>query len=464
MSAATDRMLGPGMSRVHIVGIAGAGMSGIAAGLLDLDLAVSGSDLRITAATDRLAGRGADIQHGHDAANVADVDLVVHSAAVPADNVELVAARSRGVRVASRAAIIAELFNESRGIAVAGTHGKSTTSAMIAAVLRATGRDPSFLLGAASPSLDHANGRYRRDSWMVVEADEFDSAFLAYTPEIAVITNLERDHLDYFGTEARLVETFAAFAAGLPANARLIARGDVANLRHVAAGAPTPTEWFGPDEAWDLEAYSAVTDGCAVEFRTPHGRLACRLPLRGRHNAWNAQAALMACALAGVPLPDAARALEAFAGVERRLQLRACGGGVRVLEDYAHHPTAVRATIEAAREFTHRRLWAIYQPLLRSRTLDLLEDFVDAFAGADRVTFAEIYSPPGRERGVSASSALLAARVRHPDASFLESFDAIADVVAAEAAEGDVILVMGPDSVTPLADRISAGVCARAAA
>ena len=157
MSAATDRMLGAGVSRVHIVGIAGAGMSGIAAGLLDLDLKVSGSDLRLTPATDRLASRGAHIRHGHDAANVLDADLVVHSAAVPADNVELVAARSRGVTVASRAAIIAELFNASRGIAVAGTHGKSTTSAMIAAVLRATGRDPSFLLGAASPSLDHAD-------------------------------------------------------------------------------------------------------------------------------------------------------------------------------------------------------------------------------------------------------------------------------------------------------------------
>ena len=261
-----------------------------------------------------------------------------------------------------------------------------------------------------------------------------------------------------------MVETFAAFAAGLPAGARLIARGDVAHLRQVADAAPTPAEWFGPGEAWDLEAYSPDTDGCAVEFRTPHGPLACRLPLRGRHNAWNALAALMACALAGVPLSDAARALESFAGVERRLQLRACGGGVRVLEDYAHHPTAVRATIQAAREFTHRRLWAIYQPLLRSRTLDLLDDFVDAFADADRVTFAEIYSPPGRERGVSASSLLLADRVRHPDASFLPSFDAIADLVAAEAAGGDVILVMGPDSVTPLADRIGAWVCARAAA
>ena len=464
MSAAAARLLGADVRRVHVVGIAGAGMSGVAAALLDLELTVSGSDLRATAATEQLRARGARIQRGHDALNVAGADLVVHSAAVPADNAELTEAKTHGVPVASRAAIIAELFNASRGIAVAGTHGKSTTSAMIAAVLRAAGRDPSFLLGAASPSLDHANGRYRRDSWMVVEADEFDSAFLAYRPEIAVITNLERDHLDYFGTESRMVEAFAAFAAGLPPGARLIARGDVARLRQVAAGATTPALWFGPGEAWDLRAYTAVADGCELEFHTPLGPVTCRLPLRGRHNAWNALAALMACTSAGVPASEAARALETFAGVERRMQLRACGGGVRVLEDYAHHPTAVRATIAAAREFTHRRLWAIYQPLLRSRTLDLLDDFVDAFAGADRVTFAEIYSPPGRERGIEASSTLLAARVRHPNASFLPSFDAIADVVAAEAADGDVILVMGPDSVTPLADRISAWVSARAAA
>jgi len=464
MSAATGRLLGADVRRVHVVGIAGAGMSGVAAALLDLELEVSGSDLRATAATEQLQARGARIHRGHDAGNVAEADLVVHSAAVPAENPELVEARNRGVPVASRAAIIAELFNASRGIAVAGTHGKSTTSAMTAAVLRQTGRDPSFLLGAASPSLDHANGHYRRDSWMVVEADEFDSAFLAYRPEIAVITNLERDHLDYFGTEARMVEAFAAFAAGLPTGARLIARGDVAHLRRVAAGAPTPALWFGPDEAWDLETYTPATGGCEVQFRTPHGPVACRLPLRGRHNAWNALAALMACILAGVPVSEAARALESFGGVERRLQLRACGGGVRVLEDYAHHPTAVRATIAAARELTHRRLWAIYQPLLRSRTLDLLDDFVDAFSGADRVTFAEIYSPPGREHGIDASSELLAARVRHPDVSFIPSFEAIADLVAAEAAEGDVILVMGPDSVTPLADRISVWVNTRAAA
>ena len=464
MSAARGRLLGTDVRCVHVVGIAGAGMSGVAAALLDLELEVSGSDLRASPATAQLESRGARIRQGHAAGNVAGADLVVHSAAVPADNAELVKARTRGVPVASRAAIIAELFNASRGIAVAGTHGKSTTSAMVATVLRETGRDPSFLLGAASPSLDHANGRYRRDSWMVVEADEFDSAFLAYRPEIAVITNLERDHLDYFGTEARMVEAFAAFAAGLPADARLIARGDVADLRRVAARAPTPALWFGPDEAWDLETYTPAAGGCELQFRTPHWPVTCRLPLRGRHNAWNALAALMACTLAGVPVSEAARALESFGGVERRLQLRACGGGVRVLEDYAHHPTAVRATVEAAREFTHRRLWAIYQPLLRSRTLDLMDDFVDAFAGADRVTFAEIYSPPGRERGVEASSSLLAARVRHPDASFLPSFDDIADLVAAEAADGDVILVMGPDSVTPLADRISVWVNARAAA
>ncbi len=464
MSAEPTRLLAPAVRRVHVVGVAGAGMSGIAAALLDLGLHLSGSDLRTTPATDRLAARGAQIQGGHDVGNVAGVDLVVHSAAVPADNVELVEARARGVPVASRAAIIAELFNESRGIAIAGTHGKSTTSAMTATVLRATGCDPSFLIGAASPSLDHDNGRFRQGSWMVVEADEFDSALLSYRPEIAVLTNLERDHLDYFGSEARLVETFVTFAAQLPANAQLIARGDVAHLRHVAASAPMPAVWFGPGEAWDLGAYTSVADGSVLEFRTPQGPLSCRLQVRGRHNAWNALAALMASTLAGVPAADAARALESFAGVERRLQMRACAGGVRVLEDYAHHPTAVRATIEAAREFTHRRLWAIYQPLLRSRTVDLLDDFVDAFAGADRVTFAEIYSPPGREHGVAASSALLADRVRHPDAHFLPSFQSIAEVVAAEAAEGDVILVMGPDSVTPLVDRICAWVSERAAA
>ncbi len=464
MSAEPRRLLASGVRHVHVVGVAGAGMSGIAAALLDLELHLSGSDLRTTPATDRLAARGAHIQGGHAIGNVVGADLVVHSAAVPADNVELVEARARGVPVASRAAIIAELFNESRGIAIAGTHGKSTTSAMTATVLRVTGRDPSFLIGAASPSLDHDNGRFRRGSWMVVEADEFDSALLAYRPEIAVITNLERDHLDYFGSEARLVEAFATFAARLPAGSQLIARGDVAHLRHVATRAPMPAMWFGPGEAWDLAAYAPVADGSALEFRTPHGLLGCHLRVRGHHNAWNALAALMASTLAGVPAADAAQALESFAGVERRLHVRACAGGVRVLEDYAHHPTAVRATIEAAREFTHRRLWAIYQPLLRSRTLDLLDDFVDAFAGADRVTLAEIYSPPGREHGVAASSALLAARVRHPDASFLPSFDVIAALVAAEAAEGDLILVMGPDSVTPLADRISEWVSARAAA
>lgn len=457
------QLLGSGVQRVHIIGIAGAGMSGIATALLDLELGVSGSDLRSTSTTDRLRSEGATIRKGHAAEHVNEADLVVHSAAVPACNVELATARERGVPVATRAAIIAELFNESRGIAIAGTHGKSTTSAMTASVLRETGHDPSFLLGASSPSLGGVNGRYRRDSWMVVEADEFDSAFLSYQPDIAVLTHLDRDHIDYFGSESQMLEAFRAFIAGVPMTAHLVARGDIPQLRKVASQAVVDTIWFGAGEAWDLRSYVAGPNGTEVDFHTPHGSFTHSLKVRGRHNAWNAVAALAASTLAGVDVAEAASALASFEGTERRLEVRTSARGIIVLEDYAHHPTAVRATIDAAREFTSRRLWAIYQPLLRSRTLDLISAFEGAFEGADRVTFAEIYSPPGREQGVIASSSLLAARVEHPDAIFLPSFDAIAELVTAEATDGDLILIMGPESVTPLADRISRWVDTRPA-
>jgi len=460
----TRQILTPDVNHVHVVGIAGAGMSGIAAGLLDLNLRLSGSDLRATRATDRLEARGAEFHRGHSPANVSTADLVVHSAAVPADNEELQAAREQGIPITTRAAIIAELFNESCGVAIAGTHGKSTTSAMTATILRETGRNPSFLIGAPSPSLNGTNGRLHRGGWMVVEADEFDSAFLQYEPDIAVLTHLEPDHLDYFGSESQLMEAFATFVAKMPPDACLVVRGDIERLRLVTSESLGDPVWFGPGEIWDIRSYSPGSDGSAVEFQTPHGILACHLSLRGRHNAWNALAALIASTLAGVNADEAAEALESFAGAERRLQVRACAGGVCVVEDYAHHPTAVRAAIEAAREFTHTRLWAIYQPLLRSRTLDLIDDFASAFSGADRVTFAEIYSPPGRENGITVSASLLAERVRHPDATFEPSLDAIANSVSHHATDGDVILVMGPESITPLADRISKWANTRTAA
>ncbi len=457
----TTRLLTPAVSHVHVIGIGGKGMSAIAQALLDQGYHVGGTDLSASPYTERLAAHGANIRIGHDAAHIEGAQLVVYSAAVKDDNPERQAATAADIVQASRAEMVAELFNDRRGIAVAGTHGKTTTSAMAATILNEAGYAPSFLIGAAVPSLGDQNGRLTDAPWMVIEADEFDAAFLEYRPDIAVLTHLEPDHLDFFGTEQRMVAAFEAFVDGLGPDTTLLARGDIALLRPVSGRHRGSTEMFGPGEAWDVAAYEPDATGTRLHLRTPAGTVACRTGQHGRHNAWNALAAVAACAHAGVDVDLAARSLEAYAGADRRMQLRARAGGIAVIEDYAHHPTAARATIAAATEIPHDRIWAIYQPLLRSRTRDLFEDFLDAFTEAGRVVLAEIESPPGREGPIDISSADLARSLRHPDVRFLASFDAIAESVTSDLVSGDLVLVMGPESVTPLADRIATWVAGR---
>ncbi|MBM4437544.1 MAG: UDP-N-acetylmuramate--L-alanine ligase [Actinobacteria bacterium] len=458
---AAVRWLTPAIRHVHLVGIGGKAMSAIAAALLDRGLQISGSDLQASRYTERLVARGARIHMGHAAANVAGADLVGHSAAVSSGNVELTAARAARIPVATRAQLIAELFNAKRGIAIAGTHGKTTTSGMVATILRHTGLDPSFLIGAAIPSLENENGHLTDSPWMVVEADEFDGAFLEYRPQIAVLTHLEPDHLDFFGSTEAMVEAFGRFAAGVEASGALIARADVPLLQGPVqrfGGSPT---WFGPGAPWDIAGYQPGPVRCTIDLVTPQGPALVRTSLHGRHNAWNLVAAIAACVAAGAPLAESAAAATAYRGADRRLELRASAGGLTLLEDYAHHPTAARVTIAAAAEMPHRRLWAIYQPLLRSRTRDLFAWFADAFAGADLVILAEISSPPGREADSAISSADLAPTIHHPDVRFMPAFDQIVAAVQAEAVPGDVILVMGPESVAPLADALAAWIAAR---
>ncbi len=456
--------LASSVRRIHVVGIGGKGMSAIAAALLDRGYEVSGSDLEFSTYTEQLARRGAEVYLGHAPQQVVGADLVIHSAAIANDNVELAEAARRSIARASRAEIVAALFNEKTGIAVAGTHGKTTTSAMIATILREAGYDPGFLIGARVPSLGDLNGRWRESAWMVVEADEFDDAFLLYRPSIAVLTHLEPDHLDYFGSTERMVAAFEKFVDGLGPDTTLIARADIALLRPVAARHAGRVVWFGPGEGWDITAYAATRTGVSLDVTTPDGPAVSRLAVHGRHNAWNAVAAMAAAVQAGVALPEAARGAGSYVGADRRMQRRAEAGGITVLEDYAHHPTAVRATISAAREFPHQRLWAIYQPLLASRTRDLFADFLGAFEDADRVVFAEIFSPPGRESVHDVSAAELASAIRHPNAYFCPTFEQIASLIAREARRGDLLLVMGPESISPLADRLAAWVHERAAA
>ena len=449
---------------VHIVGVGGKGMSAIGAALLDLGKTVSGSDLKRSPQADRLQCRGARIALGHNAAHIRGADMVIHSSAIPTDNPELQAARTAGAPVGTRAEAVAALFNTRCGIAIAGTHGKTTTSALTATILHGAGLAPSFLIGADIPSLGGVNGRIGAGSWMVLEADEFDDAFLAYRPRVAVLTHLEPDHLDHFGSVDRMVAAFEQFVDQLPANATLIARRDIQLLRRVARRRSTGVVWFGSGGDWQVERYKPGAPGPTLDITGPGGPLVVDLPMPGRHNAMNALAALAAATQAGVDATEAARSLENYRGAERRLQLRAAAHGVSVYEDYAHHPTAVRASLQAVRELNPRRVLAVYQPLLQSRTRDLFEDFLDAFVDADQVILAEIYSPPGREAPLGIRSADLASALRGPDATALTSLEAIADRVLAEAREGDLILIMGPESVTPLADCLATGIAQGAAA
>ena len=443
---------------VHIVGIGGKGMSAIGAALLDIGKTVSGSDLERSPQAERLDRRGARINIGHRADNITDADMVIHSSAIPAKNPELSAARAAGTPIGTRAEAVAALFNDRRGLAVAGTHGKTTTSALTATILHDAGLAPSFLIGADVPSLGGVNGKMDTGAWMVLEADEFDDAFLSYQPQVAVLTHLEPDHLDYFGSVDRMVTAFATFVDQLPVDATLVARRDVSLLRRVAERHPKEVIWFGPGGDWQIKRYQPGIPGPTLDISSPHGPLAAKLPMPGRHNALNVLAALAAASLAGVDSAEAARSIEAFQGAERRLQLRANAQRISLFEDYAHHPTAVRASLQAVRELNPRRVLAIYQPLLQSRTRELFDDFLDAFRDADAVLLAEIHSPPGREAPLGICSADLADALVHPNAAALSSFDEIAERVLTQATDGDVILVMGPESVTPLADRLAAAI------
>ena len=453
----------PSVRHVHIVGIGGKGMSAIGAALLDLGKTVSGSDLERSPQADRLQSRGARIAVGHNAAHIAGADIVIHSSAIPSDNPELAAARTAGAPVGTRAETVAALFNTRRGIAIAGTHGKTTTSALIATILHGAGLAPSFLIGADIPSLGGVNGRIGAGAWMVLEADEFDDAFLAYRTPCG--------RVDASGTgPSGPLRQRRSHGCGVRAVRRPIARQHHtrrstrrALLRKVAERHASNLIWFGPGGDWRIEHYSAGISGPTLDISGPRGQLVLKLPMPGRHNALNALAALAAATLAGVDATEAARALESYSGAERRLQLRANAHGVSLFEDYAHHPTAVRASLQAVRELKPNRVLAIYQPLLQSRTRDLFEDFLDAFGDADQLLLAEIYSPPGREAPSGISSTDLAAAVRHPNAMALPSFDAIFDRVLAEAREGDLVLVMGPESVTPLAKRLAASIAQRTA-
>ncbi len=457
--------------RVHLIGIGGSGMSALARLYLQQGLEVSGSDEADSAELRALAALGAAVHVGHDPAHLGDAALVVYSSAVPESNPELVAARRRGLRTLKHAQALGELFNARRGIAVAGTHGKTTTSSMIAFVLDRCGVNVSFQIGGELMDLG-TSARWGTSAWMVIEADEFDRRFLEYQPEVAIVTNVEPDHFEYYASVAEMVGAYADFLARVRPEGTVIACAEdatLADLVHDVRGrqlvrygwrepaapgcrASTPPDWAAGNVV-ELPGGSRFE----VWHRTPDGaarRVPAQLVIPGRHHVLNALAALAACELVGVRLEDAVQALGAFHGARRRFELVGAGRGIRVYSDYAHHPTEVRANVAAARRLVPAggRLWAVFQPHLYSRTEALFDEFARAFDGADQVVLCDVYSPSGREPARAArGSRELVAAMQHPGAQYAGTMVAARDLLTRELRPGDLVLVMGAGPIDRLA-------------
>jgi UDP-N-acetylmuramate--alanine ligase len=443
---------------IHFVGIGGSGMSGIAEVLLNLGYEVSGSDVAESPLTRRLAGLGARIHPTHASAHVAGADAVVISSAVVASNPEVTAARAARIPVVPRALMLAELMRLKRGIAIAGTHGKTTTTSLVASVLAEGGLDPTFVIGGRLEAAG-SNARLGTGEFIVVEADESDASFLHLQPVVAVVTNIDADHMDTYAHDfARLKQSFVQFLQNLPFYGSAILCVDDPNVREILpfVSKPLVTYGFAPEAM--LRAEHVEHAAGAMRFtvaREKRAALEVTLNLPGLHNVQNALAAIaVATELA---LPDAAirKALAEFHGVGRRFQRHGevalpGGGRFTLIDDYGHHPAETAATLEAARgAFPGRRVVLAFQPHRYTRTRDLFEDFVRVLSSADALLLAEVY-PAGEEPIVAADGRSLARAVRvagRVEPVFVERIDALAAAILRVARDGDVVITMGAGSI-----------------
>jgi len=447
------------------VGIGGAGMSGIAEVLANLGYQVSGSDLSANAATRRLAAMGVKVSLDHRAEQARGADAVVVSSAVQDDNPEVVAAREGRIPVVPRALMLAELMRLKRGVAIAGTHGKTTTTSLVASVLAEGGLDPTFVIGGRLNAAG-SNARLGAGDFIVAEADESDASFLHLQPVIAVVTNIDADHMDTYGQDfSRLKQAFVQFLQNLPFYGAAIVCADDANVREILPLVSKPIVTYGFSEDCQLRADRVNHDGGRMRFRAhrPGGRaLDVVLNLPGRHNVLNALAAIAVADELQVPDAAMLKALAEFTGVGRRFQsygeARAEGGGAfTVIDDYGHHPAEMAATLEAARgAFAGRRLVLAFQPHRFTRTRDLFEDFVKVLSTVDTLLLADVY-PAGEAPIVAADGRSLARAVRvagRVEPVFVEDIAEMPAAIRRVAKAGDVVLTMGAGSIGNVAAQL----------
>ncbi len=451
--------------RVHFVGIGGSGMGGIAEVLINLGYVVTGSDLRPNAVTRRLEGLGARVRVGHDPGHVAGADVVVVSSAVAPDNPEVAEARRRRIPVVPRAEMLAELMRFRYGIAVAGTHGKTTTTSLVASLLAEGGLDPTFVVGGRLNSVG-ANARLGAGRYLVAEADESDASFLYLQPVIAVVTNIDADHLGTYGGElARLRASFVEFLHHLPFYGLAVVCVDDAGVRAVLPEITRPVLTYGLGPEAELRAVDIAQAGLRTRFTVVGGDappLAVELSLPGLHNVRNALAAVAVARELGVEEAAIARGLARFAGIGRRFQLHGEVplGGARVIlvDDYGHHPREIEATLAAARAvWPGRRVVVVFQPHRYSRTRDLFEDFVRVLSRADALLLTEVY-PAGEVPIAGADGRSLSRAIRargEVDPVFAEDVAEAGRLLPGLAREGDVVLVMGAGDIGTLARRLA---------
>jgi UDP-N-acetylmuramate--alanine ligase len=452
------------IQRIHFVGIGGIGMSGIAEVLLNLGYKVSGSDLKTSPITQRLAALGASIVEGHRGDNVAGAEVVVTSSAISPDNPEVVEAHSSHIPVIPRAEMLAELMRLKYGVAIAGMHGKTTTTSMVAAVLAAGGLDPTVVVGGRVDAMG-SSARLGRSQYLVAEADESDRSFLKLSPILAVVTNIDREHMDCYRNMRDVKRTFLNFMDRVPFYGTVVACNDDPLLRRLFPQVQRRVMTYGTRrgsdfhiKAWQLELDSAdhlLLSRFQVSYRGKDlGEFVLHVP--GAHNALNATAAIAVGMGLDIELAHIRSALDNFRGVDRRFQLRGNAGGVRVIDDYGHHPTEIRATLAAARQCGYRRTHVVFQPHRYTRTQALMNEFAFAFEEADTLFVLDIYAASEQPiPGITGESlARYIKDVGGQDARYVPSFADAIEAISGAAEPGDMILTLGAGSVSQLGPMI----------
>jgi len=446
--------------RIHLIGIGGSGMSGIAEVLLSSGYAVSGSDLKSSPVTERLRKLGATIHEGHEAENVQGAHVVVVSSAVPADNVEIVEAHRLKIPVIPRAEMLAELMRLKYGIAVAGAHGKTTTTSMIASVLAAADLDPTFVVGGR---VNHAGAHARvgQGDYMVAEADESDRSFLLLSPVIAVVTTIDREHLDHYTSLEEIQEVFLQFTNRVPFYGSVVLCLDEPNVQAILPRVKRPVITYGTSSQADLVIADVKLNGLASEFRLKYRGEDLgifRLPSPpGIHNVCNAAAAAAVALALNVPADLIRAGLERFAGVGRRFEIKGKFSGVTLIDDYGHHPAEIRATLEAARGCGFKRLLVLFQPHRYTRTQHLWEDFRRSFNQADVLVITDIYAA-GEAPIEGITGETLAAAIStagHKSVIYSSTLQGGIEFMLREARAGDAVLTIGAGSVGRVTEELA---------